>query len=832
MKPRTQLRYLSIALFALWGRAGAEDLPPFVVPSSLLGKPAVARPLPTPLEVSAPRPAAGPVTPAATPPKRVSAAVPAASPARKPAPAAAPAKPAKTGTTLISGDKVVARQDVDAFAEGSAVLTRDATRVEADKLQYFELTDEVEATGNVRMTRGTDEMTGPHARIKVQEQVGTFDSPSYAISRPPRPPQPGQLPLLPGQAVPLRQQPLTGHGSADKLDLEGENQFRFFNATWTSCKPDRPDWYLKARELQLDYDSEVGDATGGTLVFKGVPLVYMPWADFPLGESRKSGVLSPTFGTSNKVGFDLTVPYYFNIAPNYDDTLTARYMGRRGLQMRNELRYITPTRRGTTYLEYMPEDQVEKRSRYAGSVRHDEVFGNGWAGNINFSGVSDPLYFIDLSSRLALTSQVNLLRQGSLSYSGGGWWTATGMLQAFQTLQDPNGATVTQPYKRLPQLTLNANRPELPGGTTFLLNSEFVAFSHPTLDEGRRTTFYPQLALPLQTSAFYVTPKIGVHATRYDLDRRTSTGENTVTRSVPIVSVDSGVSFERDTSFGGRDYIHTLEPRVYYLYVPYRDQSMIPNFDSGSYDFNLAQIFAENIFTGGDRIANANQVTTAVQTRLIDPATGAETVRAALGPRFYFEEQRVFLDYKNKNGVATRSGKQPDMLAAASGTIAPKTQLDTAWQYNTQESWTERFNVGVRYQPAYARALGVSWRYRRNYSSDPASPNGFRDIDLTGQWPLWGNWYGVGRYNRNLRDHRLTQGIAGVEYNAGCWVFRGVVQHLTTSATDVNRSFFFQLEFNGAGSLGSSPLNVLRRGVPGYGKINDGSNPFSSDDAF
>ncbi len=832
MKPRTQLRYLSIALFALWGRAGAEDLPPFVVPSSLLGQPAVVKPVAVPADAPASRPAATlaeSVTKASaqTPPKRVSAAVPAAGPARKatPAPAAAPA--AKTGTTLISGDKVFARQDVDAVAEGSAVLIRDATRVDADKLQYFELTDEVEATGNVRITRGTDEMTGPHARMKVQEQVGVFDSPSYAISRPARPPLPGQLPLLPGQAVPLRQQPLSGHGSADKLDLEGENQFRFFNATWTSCKPDRPDWYLKAKELQLDYDSEVGEATNGTLVFKGVPLVYMPWADFPLGESRKSGVLSPTFGTSNKVGFDLTVPYYFNLAPNYDDTLTARYMGRRGLQMRNELRYITPTRKGTTYVEYMPNDQVEQRSRYAGSVRHDEVFGGGWSGNINFAGVSDPRYFIDLSSRLALTSQVNILRQGSVSYGGGGWWTATGMLQAFQTLQDPKGATVGVPYKRLPQLTLTANRPELPGGTTFLLNSEFVAFSHPTLDEGRRTTFYPQLALPLQTSAFYVTPKIGIHTTRYDLDRRTTTGEDTVTRSLPIVSVDSGVTFERDASFGGKDYVQTLEPRVYYLYVPYRDQSMIPNFDSGSYDFNFAQIFAENIFTGGDRISNANQITTAVQSRLIDPATGAETVRALLGQRYYLADQQVTLP-----GVAPRTGQRADLLGAFSANFAPKTQFDTAWQYNPRDNWTERFNVGVRFQPAYARALGVSWRYRRNYSTDPANPNGFRDIDLTGQWPLWGNWYGVGRYNRNLRDHRLTQGIAGVEYNAGCWVFRGVVQHLTTTATDVTRSFFFQLEFNGAGSLGSSPLNVLRRGVPGYGKINDGSNPFSSDDDF
>lgn len=835
MKPRTQLSFLSIALFALWGRAGAEDLPPFVVPSALLGRPAATASPPAAAAVKqarqAPqaaaakpatpdtRPAAKPVAPAAGRTARVVVA-----PVAAPAPAAAPAAP---GATRITADKVFGRQDVDAVAEGSAVLIRDNTRVEGDSLHYFELTDEVEASGKVRVSRGTDEMTGPHARVKVGQQVGVFESPDYAISRPARPAPPGQV-LLPGQFTPRAQQPLTGHGSAEKLYLEGENQFRFTNATWTSCKPDKPDWYLKASELDLDYDSNVGEARGGTMFFKGVPLGYLPWADFPLADQRRSGVLSPTFGTSNKVGFDLTVPYYFNLAPNYDDTLTFRYMGRRGLQLRNEARYFTPDYKGYSFIEYMPEDQVEGRSRYAGNVRHDHNFGGGWSGNVNFSGVSDPRYFIDLSSRLHLTSQVHLPREARLSYGGGGWWTASGLLQSFQTLQDPKtNVKVGEPYKRLPQLTLTANRPELPGGATFMLASEFVDFHHTQFTRGQRVTAYPQLALPLQTAAFYITPKIGLHATRYEIERRNGdTGDESLSRTLPILSVDSGVTFERETTFAGTDYIQTLEPRVYYLYVPYRDQSQFPNFDSGYYDFNFAQIFAENVYTGGDRISNANQVTTALQTRLIDPASGAEKIRAAIGQRYYMVDQRVSL---NQNSPV-RTGKQADLLAAFSATFAPKTTLDTAWQYNPRDSWTERFNFGVRFQPAYAKALGVSWRYRRNYSTVAGSPDGFRDLDITGQWPLWGNWYGVGRYNRNLRDHRLTQGIAGLEYNGGCWVFRGVVQHLTTSATDSTRSLFFQLEFNGAGSIGSSPLNVLKRSVPGYAKINDGSTPFVGDD--
>ena len=330
MKPRTQLRFLSVALFALWGRAGAETLPPFFVSPALLGPapaPVAAPAAVEPAPAVAARPAAGAVVKAPRaadkppPPGRVARGMP---------PAPAPVQPLKPGTTVIIGDKVSGLQDVDAVAEGAAELQRDNTRFQGDKLHYFELTDEVEATGNVRVSRGGDTMSGPHMRTKVEEQVGTFDAPEYVISRPGRPMPPGQI-LLPGQTVPRSQQPITGHGSAERLELEGENQFRFFNGTWTSCKPERPDWYVRANELQLDYDREVGEAKGGTLVFKGLPLGYLPWADFPLSDSRRSGVLSPTFGTSNKVGVDLSVPYYFNLAPNYDDTLTLRYMGLRGL---------------------------------------------------------------------------------------------------------------------------------------------------------------------------------------------------------------------------------------------------------------------------------------------------------------------------------------------------------------------------------------------------------------------------------------------------------------------------------------------------------------------
>lgn len=716
--------------------------------------------------------------------------------------------------TRISANRITGLQEHEVVAEGEAVLTRGNLRVDADRMRYDETLDEVDASGNVRVTRDGDLISGPKARMQVQEQVGEFETPVYSISRQPQ--------RRPGMTV--NPAAISGHGEADKLFFEGENHYRLKWASWTTCEAARPDWYLQASDLTLDYDREVGEVRNATVWFKNVPIAYLPWADFPLAEQRQSGLLTPTFGSSNKTGIDLSLPYYWNIAPNYDATITPRLMGQRGLQLKNEVRYLTPGYNGVTRVEWLPEDNLAGRSRLGGTILHNQDFGRGLSGSVNFNGVSDPRYFTDLSSQISQTSQVNLVRQANLSYGGGDWWSVSGMLQSWQTLQDPSGSTVTVPYRRLPQITLSANRPDLPYGSAFVLGSEFVAFGHPTMDEGRRVTAYPQFSLPWQTPGFFITPKIGLHMTRYDLDRRTTTGPDTITRSVPIASVDSGLTFEREVNLGGRNLTQTLEPRLYYLYVPYRNQDAIPNFDSGVYDFNFAQIFAENAYTGGDRISNANQLTAAVSSRLIDPQNGNELMRAAFGQRYYFVDQLVTLP-----GVAPRIGGRADLLAAFSGRVLAKTFVDTGWQYNPRDRTTERFNAGVRYQPDVGRVLNFSWRYRHNLSTDPDNPDGFRDLDISGQWPLGGRWFAVGRYNRNLREHRISEGIAGVEYNGGCWVARGVIQDFATTATDRTKAIFVQLEFNGLAALGSSPLNLLRRSVPGYGKINDPSSPVFGD---
>lgn len=842
------MKLVPLLMLCFWGVADASGLPPLTVSPDLIrsrgepvpaarpkvevspgtvvepAPPAMAAPVVTPVPTSRPAaPAAtqdsdGPAAeraegidpgPAVAAPEGSAASgEPAPSPTRERAPPESPrsagpvagmpeeAPPRagpEPGAIEVSAMRIVGVRTVELVAEGEAELRRDGVILSADRLVYNELTDEAEASGNVRWAQGDDWMTGSWAKFIVHEWVGEIAAPTYLMSRPSKA-RPGEIPAL-----------VSGSGHADTMYFEGENQYRMVNATWSTCKPESPDWYIKAEELALDYDREVGTARGTSLVFKDVPIFWWPWMEFPLAQQRQSGFLTPTMGVSNKTGVDLSFPYYWNIAPNYDATIAPRYMGRRGLQLAGEFRYLSENYRGTSRVEWLPRDKVTGERRTLGSLQHAHQITPRLSASLDLNAVSDDDYFEDLSSRVGVASRVNLLREGRVAYSGG-WWRASALAQSYQTLEG------TGPYRRLPQLLLTANRADLPGGMVFGFRGEYVHFKHEddTRAEGRRFVLYPQLSYTYRQPGYYVTPKIGLHHTRYSLDRAAGdpSTRTSITRNLPIFSVDSGMVFERETSLFGQTYTQTLEPRLFYLRVPYRDQDDIPRFDTSRYDFGFAQIFSENRFSGSDRIGDANELTVAVTSRLIDPASGAERLRATLGQRFFFRDRRVLLSPSDERR------KRTDLLAALSGRVTQSTSLDTAWQYNPFDKVTERFNFAVRYQPEFAKVLNVGYRFSRDV---------LEDVDISAQWPLGGRWYGVGRVTRSLKERRVTEAVAGVEYvsQCGCWVFRTAAHRFATNPDRVTNALFFQLELNGLGSVGASPLNLLQRSVPGYGKINE-----------
>jgi LPS-assembly protein len=709
----------------------------------------------------------------------------------------------EAGATVVTADRLSGRNDVETVADGHAEFRRDDTTISADHLTFRHLEDEVEAEGDVRMIRDEDRISGPHLRLKVHDNLGVFDQPAFEFKREPK--------AVPG--IDFQREATIGNGEGERMDFEGEGLYRLKRGTFSTCSPNR-DWYITADEIALDYNRQVGEADGAKVVFMNTPIFYWPSLSFALNHERKSGFLSPTYSQSTTSGLELTVPWYWNIAPNMDATFAPRFLARRGLQLNSEFRYLYPTFNGNSRVEFLPNDQVTNSDRSAYSIIHNHILAPGLTGDINMNGVSDDRYFTDLSSRVAMVSQANLLRQGRLVY-GASWWSAVLMAQRYQTLQDPE-APVAIPYYRLPQFLLTALRPDLPGGLNFHFTGEYVNFHHPTQVVAQRSVLYPQLSLPIQGPSFYITPKIGVHQTHYDLDRQDAGVPGVMSREVPITTVDSGVVFERDVNWFGRSLLQTAEPRLYYVNIPERDQSRIPVFDSALTDFNFAQIFAENRYGGADRIGDANQLTAAMVSRLINPNTGTELMRAALGQRYYFREQQVTLPTET-----ARTNRKTDVLAAFSGRIMPKVNLDAGWQYSPFYARTERLNVGVRWQPDYGRVVNAGYRYTRDQIGQ---------VDISGQWPLGGGWYGIGRYNYSLKDNRLVEGVAGVEYDAGCWVARIVLHRLATTVATTSTALFVQLELNGLARIGSNPIDILKRNIVGYGVISQPTaDPFFGD---
>jgi len=379
-------------------------------------------------------------------------------------------------------------------------------------------------------------------------------------------------------------------------------------------------------------------------------------------------------------------------------------------------------------------------------------------------------------------------------------------IQRYQTLQDP-AAPIAVPYARVPQLNISAQRNH--SGAALAFAGEFVEFAHPTEPNGRRLVLNPSVSYPLINDlAFYLTPRIALHSTYYAMGANNVTSLPDSSRTLPIFSVDGGMAFERNESLFGGDYMHTLEPRAFYVYVPYQDQAALPNFDSAQADFSFTQMFTENRFFGSDRVGDANHITLAVTSRLLEQNNGMERLSVMIGERFSYSAPRVNLV------TPTTSTNRSDILLAVAGRVTNAWSLDGEFQFDPNQSHTQRYNIAAGYRPEIGKAFNFGYRFARN---------ALRQIDVSAQWPLSGRWHAVGRWNYSLQDARILEAIAGLEYNESCWTFRLVAQQFTVGAQQANTGFFLQLELNDFVKVGSDPLDLLKRSVPGYAKMNDKS---------
>jgi LPS-assembly protein len=694
----------------------------------------------------------------------------------------------KNAPINVQAVKMTGRMDREVTLEKDVELVQGQTKVAADKAVFRIIQNEVEVEGNVWMQRLQDRYTGDHAVLNMDSGEGYVQQPTYHFGT------------------------TGGRGKAERIDFLSKDQAVVTQGTYSTCEALDPDWYLSADTLELDAGRDVGTMRGGTVYFKGVPVFAAPSMSFPLSGERKSGVLPPTIGMSTNNGLELTVPYYFNIAPNRDLTLYPKYIARRGLQLGVNGRYLGETYAGEVSAEGI-QDRMTGTGRYSLSTKHQQTLAPNLSLAWNVNKASDDEYVSDFSRTITQSSQRLLVRDVSLQYDSR-YWSAVGRVSKYQLMQDIDNP-IQKPYDRVPQLTVQAQRHDF-GGFDLSLTSEYTRFSNTStlggtsqeLVGGDRMYITPSIAYPIVRPGYSITPKITLDATTYRLTNVNPGAEKSFNRVLPTYSLDAGMHFEREMNLFGHNLTQTLEPRLFYVRTPYRDQSMLPNFDSGVTDFNFAQIFNENRFVGHDRIGDANQLTAAVISRFFEE-DGQERLRVAFGQRFYFSTPRVTID----NSDTTIQGSRSDLLLSASGPVSNTVKIDTMMQYSQTLAQMVRSTYGVSWQPAPKKVLNLQYRLDRTTEN-------LKQLDVSAQWPLFQRWYAVGRANYSIPDKKIAEGLLGVEYQADCWVFRLVAQRIPTTSTKASTSFFIQLELNGFSKVGSNPLEALKSSIPGYQRIN------------
>jgi LPS-assembly protein len=709
--------------------------------------------------------------------------------------------------TTMRAEEFAGRPDRELNMYRNVEVTRGATGIMADTACFRQVEDEVTAQGHISMWRFGDRYKGDALQLNLETGKGWVLNPAYHL------------------------QMNNAQGKAARIDFLGESQALVVDGTYSTCEGPAPDWYLKTSTLNLDSGRDVGTAGQTVIYFKDAPILFTPALSFSLSGARRSGWLPPSIGTGSKGAAEVMVPYYVNIAPNRDLTLYPRYIFNRGLQMGATGRYLGESSRGPysgeTHLEVLPNDRVAHRDRWWIDTLHSQVLAPGWSFGWNAHAASDDEYPSDFSRTVAASAERQLLRELRTDYSGH-YWSLNVRAQSYQVLQDPasqdpnnpNAAalTVPRPYDRLPQINFHAGRYDVLGGFDWAADAELVRFSHPDGDlvQGNRANLVTQVSYPVVRPGWFVTPKLTLHATQYDLenniDPETNQPRNHISRVLPTVSLDSGLIFERKTGLFGEGSTQTLEPRLFYVRTPYERQSAIPNFDTGVAGFNYAQLFTENRFVGADKVSDANQLTAAVVSRFIE-SNGAERLRLVVGNRYYFSDPRVRLD-PNETPNVTRS----DALLAASGRISEAWSFDSGVQYDAQSRSLYSKNYGLQWNPAPMKVLNLEYRYQR----DTSGPNtGFRNADMSGQWPLSRRWYGVARASYSLRDRKLLEALLGLEYKADCWVFRLGAQRFVTALQTTSMPVFFQLELNGLSHLGvGNAVETFNKSIPGYTRLN------------
>ncbi len=711
--------------------------------------------------------------------------------------------------TEISADSSRSGADGSITLKGNVIIERDLLRIASDHASFNKQKNTLQLTGNVQIDSANMTLHATSGNINLdadkhpQNTLGQFHNIKFLIADS----------TMKGKAQRIELQDTKPSEQANR-----NQRSTLYNSSITSCLLSDPDWLISASEIRLNHIDEYGSADDVVVRFKGVPFLYTPYLAFPISDKRRTGLLFPEFAASSSRGIEITLPWYWNIAPNHDLVLTPHNMVRRGLELGAQYRYLTRLSHGDLSGTYLHDDDITGENRYHLRYQHQTRFLPNLLFDVDFQTLSDAEYFNDFSNDTGSTSQTHISRNASLTYNLTNW-RMRALVQDIETI-DSSSAISARPYVRLPQLTIDGETNIASSALLFTLDSEFVDFSHEDDKKtaGSRLTLGPGFRLPLSGSAWFIEPAIKFSHTQYSVGSKdnasqASTSQNIKNRNLPVSSIDAGLFFERYFANG---YQHTLEPRLYFLNIPFADQSNTPLFDTSTPEFSVAQLFRDNRFIGGDRIGDTRQLTLSLTSRIINPNTGDEFLRASIGQIFYFKDRQVSLD----NTIDT--SRQSDIIA----------DLETNWghwksnielQWDTENNELSRENYFLHYRSDDRHLFNLGYRKRlKNGDID------LEQTDVSFVYAINHQYSVIARWNYSLKDKKSIDAIAGIAYNSCCWALQLLAQRRLTNTSstidndgdDYDTSILVQFVFKGLGSLsGSTTRTTLEQSIYSYTDI-------------
>ena len=683
---------------------------------------------------------------------------------------------ANPGTIQLEADRLESTFGASPTAtmSGGVMLRRDTKLMSADSARYDPLYKALHLEGGVHYEDPYTQIHSNSAEFAYGNGRIRFEGAEFSIGA------------------------SNGRGAADTLEINQDGKLTLDGVEYTTCPPGSEDWLMQGKSIVLDTKKGVGTAKGMQLKFKGIPILYAPYLSFPIGNARKSGVLTPEIGSSGRSGNEIRVPWYWNIAPNYDAMITPRLLTNRGVQLATEFRYLTERNKGVIAADYLPDDDIINAARHQFRFQHLTLFGNGWRNQINLREVSDSQYYEDLGGSLSISSITHLNRNIRFDYYSPNF-SMLGQVQDYQTIDDAIAAD-QQPYRRLPQILINGSW-DMPLGFRFGIDGEVVNFDRNVGVTGWRFNAAPKLELPITRPGWFVTPAVTMDYTRYKLKNILPGAQTNLTRTIPITSLDTGLILERSMKNSNR--VQTIEPRLLYVHIPQRDQDNLPIFDTITPDMNLVQLFRKNRYLGIDRIGDTDHISVGITTRILNLSTGRELMSATIGQTRYLSDRTVRLSDPTMTTTETS-----DYIAQLRFLLFKNVNFDFGHQWGSGVEDMTKSEARLQYRPADNKILNLAYRFRRD---------SLKQGDLSWSWPIASRWNFVGRYNFSFRDQEVLEQFFGLEYESCCWGLRLVSRrHISTRDGTRDSSFGLQLVLKGMTSVGTAADKLLERGILGY----------------